>query len=71
MKIDYRVMGRPFRGTRRVVCIRSGFATRDEAEQYMQQQIDAESMDPYAYVRAQRVRDDYDPTKVVHIIQVF
>lgn len=56
-------MGRPFRGTRKVVCIKSGFATKEEALAFMQQEQQQGTMDPYAYVKAQRVSDRYDPVE--------
>jgi hypothetical protein len=61
MKTDYRIMGRPFRGTRIVVCVRSGFATREEALSCMRLEQESGTMDPHAFVRAQRVSDNYDP----------
>lgn len=63
MKIDFRIMGRPFRGTRIEVCIRGGFATREEALACLQQEQQAGTMDPNAFVKAQRVSDSYDPVE--------
>lgn len=59
MKTDYRIVGRPYRGTRRTCHMVTGFATRREAEIAMEEGVDAGWLDPNAYVRGQRVRDDF------------
>lgn len=59
LKIDYRIVGRPYRGTRRVCHMVTGIASREEAETKMQEGIEGGWIDPNAHVRAQRVRDDF------------
>ncbi len=63
MKTDWRIIGRPYRGARRVVTLQSGFASKPEAETALQVGIDAGTIDPNAWVQSRRVADDYDPIK--------
>jgi hypothetical protein len=62
MKTDWRIIGRPYRGARRTVVLKSGYATKDQASAAMASGIEAGGVDPNAWVQSCRVRDDYDPT---------
>lgn len=59
MKIDYRIAGRPYRGSRRVVHMVTGIATRKEAERQMKEGIEGGWIDPEAHIRTQRVKEGF------------
>ena len=50
MKTDYRIIGQPYRGTRRTMTMRSGFTTREEAEAFLKLGQDEGWFSPGAYV---------------------
>lgn len=59
MKTDFRIMGRPYRGARRVVAMITGIETREAAEKKLEEGVAGGWLDPYAFVRSQRVKDDF------------
>jgi hypothetical protein len=69
MKTDYRIVGSPYRGTRRKCHMVTGFATRQEAEIAMKEGIEGGWLDPNAHVRSQRVRDDFVGQDFTHDIR--
>ena len=60
MKTDWRIMGEPYRGSRRIVCLKCGFSTKEDAENYKTIAIVKEELSSDSYVRAQRVRDNFN-----------
>lgn len=56
MQIDYRIVGEPYRGTRRKIVIKNGFATKEEAIRYMEHGQKQGWISPTAFVRSQRVK---------------
>lgn len=51
---DWRIMGRPYRGARRVMKLLEGFRSREEAERALKDGIEKGELDPEAYVRSQK-----------------
>ena len=59
MKQDFRIVGKPYRGTRRVMVMVSGFATREAAEARRAEGVAGGWLDPDSWVRSQKVRDAF------------
>ena len=53
--IDFRIVSRPYRGARRFMVMKNGFATRQKAEQYLEHAQREGWLAPDAYVRSQKV----------------
>lgn len=61
MKTDWRICGRPYRGARRTITLKSGFPTKDAAEAALATGVAAGDLDPYAWVQSRQVLATYDP----------
>lgn len=58
-KTDWRIMGKPYRGARRVMAIITGLLSETEAEQKLKEGIEGGWLSPEAYVRSQTVGDEF------------
>jgi len=53
---EYRIMGHPYRGARRIIKLRDGFRERMEAQVYMDTEISAGRISPRAWVTSALVK---------------
>lgn len=59
MHRDYRIMAQPYRGARRIITMKSGFATRKDAEAFLKLGQDGGWLSPRAYVTVRHVSEAY------------
>lgn len=60
-KKDWRVVGRPHRGARRFMVMKSGFSCRTKAQRFLVLGQSEGWLSPDAYVRSQRVVENRKP----------